>query len=130
MRELIYYLSNQGINFNVIITDIDFWVIVILLITSLEIVRRVKILTREHDEVFKKLLSSESKVEDKCAELFAYSHINDCLSVENSLLKQRLENVERKLLKYNFKRDNKGKFVSPDPYYYEKKIAKRKKVVY
>lgn len=127
MKEFINYLSNHGVNFNVIITDIDFWVIIILIVAASEVIRRVRILTREYDEIFKKLLSAESKIEDKCAELFASSHINDCLSVENSLLKQRLENAERKLLKYNFKRDNKGKFVSPDPYYYAKNIAKRKK---
>lgn len=127
MKEFINYLSNQGVNFNVIITDIDFWVIIILIVAASEVIRRVRILTREYDEIFKKLLSAESKIEDKCAELFASSHINDCLSVENSLLKQLLENAERKLLKYNFKRDSKGKFVSQDPYYYAKKIAKRKK---
>lgn len=133
MKEFINYLSNQGINFNVIITDIDFWAIVILIfaasnvVRSIKIIKRVKTLTKESEAIFKELLSAESKVEDKCAEIFALSHINDCLSVENSLLKQRLENAERKLLKYNFKRDSKGKFVSPDPYYYAKKIAKRKK---
>lgn len=127
MKELINYLSNQGVNFNVIISDIDFWIMLILIFAASELVRRIRIQIKEYDIVFKKLLSAESKIEDKCAELFASSHINDCLSVENSLLKQRLENAERKLLKYNFKRDNKGKFVSPDPYYYAKKIAKRKK---
>jgi hypothetical protein len=112
MKNLIYFLENHSINFKCIIQDTSLIVSIILLIGCIAMFYVIKIIVSELVETRNSLSFAEEKVEDKLAELFAANHIKDCLTVENSVLKQKLEIAEEKLAKFNFPRDSKGHFIS------------------